>query len=92
LKVDWSQIPSRRLLASGSIGIAREDKKGRKVAFMRNFEFFRVLSGIVCMHRDLGRPDGLSVGMFLKTLLLALIARRLGTSVEVSIAGCPDGP
>jgi len=41
LKVDWSQIPSRRLLASGPMGIAREDKKGRKVAVMRNFEFFR---------------------------------------------------
>jgi hypothetical protein len=44
------------------------------------------------MHRDLGRPDALSVGMLLQTLLLALTARGLGTSVEVSIAGYPDGP
>jgi hypothetical protein len=59
------------------MGIAREDKAGRAVAVMRNFEFFRApLVGIVCMHRDLGPVDALSVGMFLQTLL-----------VEVSVAG-----
>jgi nitroreductase len=42
------------------------------------------------MHRDLGPADALSVGMFLQTLLLALIARDVGTCVEVSIAGYPE--
>jgi nitroreductase len=73
------------------MGIAREDKEARVAAEMRNFEFFRApLAGIVCMHRDLGPPDALSVGMFLQTLLLALTARGLGTCVEVSIAGYPE--
>ena len=75
----------------GSMGIAREDKEGRAVAVMRNFEFFRApLAGIVCIHRDLGPADAMSVGMFLQTLLLALTARGLGTCVEVSTAGYPE--
>jgi nitroreductase len=75
----------------GSMGIAREDKEGRKIAVLRNHEFFRApLVGLVCMHQDLGPADALSVGMYLQTLLLALTARGLGTCVEVSLAGYPD--
>jgi len=75
----------------GSMGIAREDKAGRATAVLRNWEFFRApLAGIVCMHRDLGPADALSVGMYLQTLLLALTERSLGTIVEVSIAGYPE--
>jgi hypothetical protein len=34
-------------------------------AVMRNFDFFGApLAGIVCMHRDLGPADALSVGMW----------------------------
>ncbi|MEV6135707.1 nitroreductase [Nocardia sp. NPDC051990] len=75
----------------GSMGIAREDTEGRRVAVLRNWEFFRApLAGIVCMHRDLGSVDVLGVGMFLQTLLLALTACGLGTCVQVSIAGYPE--
>ena len=71
----------------GSMGIAREDKEGRAVAVMRNFEYFRApRTGIVCLHRDLGPADALSVGMFLQTFLLALTERGLGSCVEVSVA------
>src|SRR5262249_46909624 len=53
--------------------------------------FFRApVAGIVCMHRDLGPADALSVGMFLQTLLLALTERGLGSCVEVSISGYPE--
>ena len=78
-------------LVYGSMGIAREDTEGRRVAVLRNWEFFRApLAGIVCIHRDLGPADCLGVGMFLQTLLLALTARGLGTCVQVSIAGYPE--
>jgi nitroreductase len=78
-------------LVSGSMGIAREDTEGRRVAVLRNWEFFGApLAGIVCIHRDLGPADNLGVGMFLQTLLLALTARGLGTCVQVSIAGYPE--
>jgi nitroreductase len=75
----------------GAMGIAREDTAGHAAAVLRNWEFFRApLAGIVCMHRDLGPADALSVGMYLQTLLLALTERGLGTCVEVSIAGYPE--
>ena len=78
-------------LVYGSMGIARDDAEARRVAVLRNWEFFRApLAGIVCMHRDLGFVDVLGVGMFLQNLLLALTARGLGTCVQVLIAGYPD--
>ena len=52
--------------------------------------FVPPLAGIVCMHRDLGPAEALSVGMFLETLLLALTERGLGSCVEVSVAGYPE--
>jgi nitroreductase len=75
----------------GAMGIAREDKVGREAAILRNWEFFQApVAGIVCLHRDLGLADALSVGMFLQTLLLALTERGLGSCVEVSVAGYPE--
>jgi nitroreductase len=75
----------------GSMGITRDDTEGRRIAVLRNWEFFRApLAGIVCMHRDLHHVDTLGVGMFLQTFLLALTARGLGTCVQVSIAGYPE--
>ena len=76
---------------AGCMGIARLDVEGRRIAVLRNWEFFRApLAGIVCMHRDLHHVDTLGVGMFLQTFLLALTARGLGTCVQVSIAGYPE--
>ncbi|OBA86197.1 oxidoreductase [Mycobacteriaceae bacterium 1482268.1] len=78
-------------LVYGSMGVARDDAEARRIAVLRNWEFFRApLAGIVCMHRDLDYVDAMGVGMFLQTLLLALTARGLGTCVQVSIAGYPD--
>jgi nitroreductase len=78
-------------LVYGSMGIARSDAEARRIAVLRNWEFFRApLAGIVCMHRDLGFVDALGVGMFLQNLLLVLTSRGLGTCVEVSIAGYPE--
>jgi nitroreductase len=73
------------------MGINIEDKARHDAAVLRNWEFFRApLVGIVCMHRDLGATDALSVGMYLQTLLLALTERGLGTCVEVSVTGYPE--
>jgi nitroreductase len=75
----------------GAMGIAREDSAGHAAAVLRNWEFFRApVAGIVCMHRDLGLADAVSVGMFLQTLLLALTERGLRSCVEVSITGYPE--
>jgi nitroreductase len=84
----------RRDLAAqvyGAMGIALDDTAKHAAAVLRNWEFFRApLVGIVCMHRDLGPADAMSVGMYLQTLLLALTERGLGTCVEVSVAGYPE--
>jgi nitroreductase len=78
-------------LVYGSMGIGRDDTEARRLAVLRNWEFFRApLAGIVCMHRDLGYVDAMGVGTFVQTLLLALTARGLGSCVQVSIAGYPD--
>jgi nitroreductase len=75
----------------GAMGIAREDSEARRVAVLRNWEFFRApLGGVVSMHRDFGLVDSMGVGMFLQTLVLALTARGLDTCVQVSIAGYPE--
>lgn len=89
-----SYLPLRRELGAlvyGAMGISRHDKEGRRIAQLRNWEFFRAPVGaVVCMHRDLGPVDGVGVGMFLQTLVLALTERGLGTCVQVSIAAYPD--
>lgn len=75
----------------GAMGIAHDDAEGRRTAVLRNWEFFRApMAGIICMHRDLGTADYLSVGMFLQTLILALTARGLGTCAQVSVAAYSD--
>jgi len=75
----------------GAMGIALEDTAKHAAAVLRNWKFFGApLVGIVCMHRDLGPADALSVGMYLQTLLLALTERGLGTCVEVSVTGYPE--
>ena len=89
-----SFAPLRRELGAlvyGSMGVARHDVEARRIAQLRNWEFFRApVAGVVCMHRDLGLVDSLGVGMFLQTLVLALTEHGLGTCVQVSIAHYPD--
>src|ERR1700712_1890274 len=78
-------------LVYGSMGVPRHDAEARRVAVLRNWEFFRApLGAVVCMHRDLGLVDALGVGMFLQTFMLALNARGIASCVQVSIAGYPD--
>lgn len=78
-------------LLYGAMGVARDDDEGRWTAQLRNWDFFNApVAGIVCMHRDLGLPDALGVGMFLQTLLLALTERGLDSCVQVSTALYPE--
>jgi hypothetical protein len=74
----------------GSMGITRDDTEGRRIAVLRNWEFFRApLAGIVCMHRVLHYVDSVGVGMFLQTFLLALTARGLGTACKCQSPATP---
>ena len=74
-----------------AMGIGLQDREKHAAAVMRNWEFFRApLACVLCMQRDLGPWDAMSVGMFLQTLLLALTERGLGSCVEVSVVGYPE--
>ena len=78
-------------LVYGAMGIARDDQDGRRLARLRNWEFFRApVAGVMCMHGELGPADSVGVGMFLQTLLLALTERGIGSCVQASIAHFPD--
>jgi len=73
------------------MGIARDDKEGRRIAVLRNWEFFGApVVGIVCIDKELGPPDMVAVGMYLQTLVLSLTARGVGTCVQVALAGYPE--
>jgi nitroreductase len=73
------------------MGIASDDKEGRRAAVLRNWEFFGApVVGIVCIDKELGPADVLGVGMYLQTLVLALTARGLGACVQVALAGYPE--
>lgn len=89
-----SLAPLRSALGAAvyaAMGIDRDDTDARRIAKLRNWEFFGApLAGIVCMHRDLGHEDSMGVGMFLQTLLLGLTARGLDTCVQMAIAQYPD--
>jgi len=89
-----SHLHLRRELGAllyGAMGVARDDDEGRWNAQLRNWDFFDApVAGIVCMHRDLGLPDAMGVGMFLQTLLLALTERGVDSCVQVSTALYPE--
>lgn len=75
----------------GAMGIARSDAQGRRIAQLRNWDFFGApVAGVVCVHSELGPVDSMSVGMFLQTFLLALTERGVNSCVQVSIAYFPD--
>ena len=78
-------------LVYGAMGVERDDAQGRWTAQLRNWDFFNApVAGMVCMHRDLGLPDAIGVGMFLQTLLLALTERGLDSCIQVSTALYPE--
>lgn len=73
------------------MGVQRDDTEGRRIAILRNWEFFRApVGGVVSIHKDFDYVDSMAVGMFLQTFLLALTARGIGSCVQVSIAGYPE--
>ncbi|KAF9078352.1 nitroreductase [Rhodocollybia butyracea] len=73
------------------LGIPRDDFESRRAAVLRNFDFFGApMAVIVCMDNTLSQADAMSVGMYLQTFLLALTANRVGSCVEVSVAGYPE--
>jgi nitroreductase len=66
-----------------SIGIARDDKKGRAMWFSRNFQFFNAPIGLFCtVDRQMGPPQWGDLGMMLQNIMLLLC--------EAGLDSCPQ--
>jgi nitroreductase len=66
-----------------TIGIARDDKAGRRAQFARNAELFGAPAGLFCcIDRRMGRPQWSDLGMFLQTLMLLAVEAGLETCAQ----------
>jgi hypothetical protein len=70
----------------GKMGVAREDKPGRRSAERRNFELFDAPQvAIVTMDARFGVGVGVDVGCWVQTFLLSLWARGVGACAQASL-------
>ena len=66
-----------------TLGIAREDKDGRRRQFAHNNDFFGAPAALFCfVDRGMGRPQWSDLGMFLQTFMLLAVERGLGTCAQ----------
>ncbi|MED5388472.1 MAG: nitroreductase [Pseudomonadota bacterium] len=75
----------------GNMGIARDDREGRRRAELRNFELFDAPHvAFIGMERDFGVTVALDVGMYVQSLLLAMTAHGVGACAQGSMRYYPD--
>ncbi|MGB5702045.1 MAG: nitroreductase [Polyangiales bacterium] len=75
----------------GKMGIARDDRDGRKWAMLRNFEFFDAPHvAYVCMAKTFGIGVALDVGMYVQTLMLAMQSRGIGSCAQAALRAFPE--
>lgn len=66
-----------------TIGIAREDKDGRRRQFAANNDFFDAPAALFCyVDRQMGLPQWSDLGMFLQTFMLLAVERGLATCAQ----------
>lgn len=74
----------------GNMGIARGDKAGRRLAMLRNYEFFDAPHcAFIFMPRQFGATVALDVGMYAQTLMLAMTAHGISSCAQASIGRYP---
>ncbi|MZR61328.1 nitroreductase [Alcanivorax sp. DP30] len=74
----------------GSMGIAREDREGRRQAELRNFQLFDAPHvAFIGMEKAFGVTVALDVGMYVQSLLLTLSAYGLGACAQGSMRYYP---
>lgn len=66
-----------------TIGIARDDKDGRRRQFAANNDFFDAPAALFCyVDRQMGLPQWSDLGMFLQTFMLLAVERGLATCAQ----------
>jgi nitroreductase len=75
----------------GSIGIDREDRKGRAMWFSRNFQFFNAPVGLFCTtDRQMGAPQWGDLGMMIQNIMLLACEAGLDTCPQECWAIYPE--
>jgi nitroreductase len=66
-----------------TIGIAREDKEGRRRQFAHNNDFFDAPAALFCfVDRQMDKPQWSDLGMYLQTFMLLAVERGLSTCAQ----------
>ncbi len=66
-----------------TLGIAREDKEGRRRQFAHNNDFFGAPAALFCyVDRQMGLPQWSDLGMYLQTFMLLAVERGLATCAQ----------
>ncbi len=75
----------------GKMGVARDDRVGRKNAMLRNFELFDAPHvAYVCMAKSFGIGVALDVGMYVQTLMLAMQSRGISSCAQAALRAFPE--
>lgn len=75
----------------GKMGVARDDRAGRRAAMLRNFEFFDAPHvAYVCMAKSFGIGVALDVGMYVQTLMLAMQSRGISSCAQAALRAFPE--
>lgn len=66
-----------------TLGIARDDKDGRRRQFAHNNDFFGAPAALFCyVDRQMGLPQWSDLGMYLQTFMLLAVERGLATCAQ----------
>ncbi|HEX4881464.1 MAG TPA: nitroreductase [Porticoccaceae bacterium] len=75
----------------GNMGIARDDREGRRRAMLRNYEFFDAPHvAFIGMDRMFHETVAIDVGMYAQTLMLAMTAHGIGSCAQAAISRFPE--
>jgi len=75
----------------GHMGIARDDRAGRRRAMLRNYEFFDAPHvAFIGMDRRFHETVAVDVGMYAQTLMLAMTAHGIGSCAQAAISRFPE--
>lgn len=81
----------RELYGPSGYAIDRSNKEGYWQAILRNYEFFGApVIAVITQDPPLSTADARSVGMYLRTSVLARTEQGLGTCMMVSVTGYPE--
>lgn len=75
----------------GSMGVDRDDRVGRRAAYMRNHEFFDAPHAVfIFMQHPFDTREATDIGMYAQTLMLALTARGIASCAQGALGLYPD--